>query len=41
MQAVKRWSARRMAEEYLQLYRAAQVAEDAEGTAEPEAAAEG
>jgi glycosyltransferase involved in cell wall biosynthesis len=41
MEAVKRWSARRMAEEYLQLYRAAQVAEDAEGTAEPEAAAEG
>jgi glycosyltransferase involved in cell wall biosynthesis len=41
MEAVRRWSSRRMAEEYLQLYRAAQAAQYAEGSADAEAAAEG
>jgi len=41
MEAVRRWSSRRMAEEYLQLYRATQTAETVEGAVEAEAAAEG
>jgi hypothetical protein len=41
IEAVRRWSSRRMAEEYLQLYRATQTAETVEGAAEAEAAAEG
>src|SRR5205823_10668401 len=40
MEAVRRWSSRRMAEEYLQLYRATQTAQTVEGAAEAEAAAE-
>jgi glycosyltransferase involved in cell wall biosynthesis len=40
-EAMKRWSAGRMADEYLRLYRAAQVEELAAEEAEPDTAAEG